>query len=180
MRGHTTKPCPGCGRPDTYRPTHGVCSRCAEDIERANRLREGREALGEERVCRLVPEVSWEMPYICHAKSEFGQQPNLLKRFHELVLLLGEYHIGPRLPEDATLIVPPDKKGIGSSNYARYHPRVFHRPVAEALEALYERIRVDLEHAHAEGEKRGRSFVAALVRGEVSPQQLDNLKDTNT
>lgn len=179
MRGLTKKPCHGCGKPDTYRPTEGVCTECRATLAQYPSLVE------------TIEKIDGETPLVLGFFERFGLRiygPNYLnsddladlcEAIQSAVAALcqkyegveQEYRSGPWSVLDKSPLSDKDSRSYGGADVGDCY---FMPPEgAEAVRSLVSAIREALELVGAAGVKRGKSILLQLADGDLSLNDFD-------
>lgn len=171
----TSKPCPGCGQVDPYRPAASVCRACRDALDRDKALLAARKAQ-EGKVLTRMPHAPHALPYIQYAfefKSAFQESFSLLAAAAgEVVPAAHAYELTDT--EQAGVLVPEHNKGMNVGGYSLHPNFLLIDPGAlEALRAVYASVVNIARVAHADGLADGRSLLTGLASGEITVKEFN-------
>lgn len=179
---HTTKPCPGCGQVDRYRPADKVCDTCKKKLARiadieaeATQLRATVAAAlkAETKPHRChIPEKGYGMVGVNNRLAESVEYTNLRATTETMILALlapldrgrvDEWRNNAPIPVTGDQYLPPDLRCVEATDEG-----------AKAASLWWRSLKAWSQACYGAGVEDGRDLLGQLAAGEMTVTQVND------
>lgn len=164
MKRGSSKPCPGCGKIESWRPADEVCRECKQALKKIKDWEEQISKIGNDQIVVSFGLRDYWNQYIHdhvnHDVTDDHIGRNIVSAFHRLALAAStpslEYHAEFEL--------------LGEAQGKQYV--IMQRSIAEAIRDLFALMQPSIEAIYKSGKLDGHNLLMRLATGDLAPNEF--------